>query len=61
MVAGQVYKSQYPVSQPDMSLVSGFEEVLDIAREGGREGVQILDARPHGRFSGIDPEPRPGM
>ena len=27
----------------------------------GREEIQILDARPEGRFKGTDPEPRPGL
>lgn len=57
---GQVVRTQYPIAEPDLSLVSSFEEILEIAKEGGREGVQILDARPQGRFSGNDPEPRPG-
>jgi len=57
---GQVVRTQYPIAEPDLSLVSSFEEILEIAREGGREGVQILDARPQGRFLGNDPEPRPG-
>ncbi|RPA97381.1 Rhodanese-like protein [Choiromyces venosus 120613-1] len=59
--AGQVVGTEYPVTEPDLSLISSFEEILDIAKEGGREGVQILDARPQGRFSGSDPEPRPGL
>ncbi|KAG0125305.1 Rhodanese-like domain-containing protein [Tuber indicum] len=58
---GQAVKTQYPVTEPDLSLVSPFEEIREIAEEGGREGVQILDARPQGRFLGSDPEPRPGL
>ena len=27
----------------------------------GEQGVQILDARPYGRWSGSDAEPRPGL
>lgn len=56
----QVEKAEYSVSQPDRSLISAFEEILEIAKEGGRAGVQVLDARPHGRFLGADMEPRPG-
>ncbi|CUS12441.1 unnamed protein product [Tuber aestivum] len=57
---GQAARTQYPVTEPDLSLVSSFEKMREIAEEGGREGVQILDARPQGRFLGSDPEPRPG-
>jgi len=34
--------------------------VKDYNKEGS-EGVQILDARPYGRFTGKDPEPREGL
>ena len=57
-------ESQYPEPQIDPSRVAGFEEVKEIAKDynkEGREGVQILDARSLGRWSGADPEPRPGL
>lgn len=41
-----------------------FEEVKEVVADlnkEGSEGVQILDARPKGRWSGADPEPRPGL
>ncbi|PWW73046.1 Rhodanese-like protein [Tuber magnatum] len=58
---GKAVRTQYPVTEPDLSLVSSFGKIREIAEEGGREGVQILDARPQGRFLGSDPEPRPGL
>ena len=52
----------YPVPQVEKSLVADFEEVklkvLDLKQ--GRKDIQILDARSAGRWSGADPEPRPG-
>jgi len=57
-------ESQYPEPQIDPSKVAAFEEVKEIAKDynkEGREGVQILDARSLGRWSGADPEPRPGL
>lgn len=57
-------ESQYPEPKIDPSKVAAFEEVKEIAKDWnkeGREGVQILDARSPGRWSGADPEPRPGL
>lgn len=57
-------ESQYPEPEIDPSKVAAFEEVKEIAQDynkEGREGVQILDARSFGRWSGTDPEPRPGL
>jgi len=42
----------------DPSRVASLEEMRAIVAEGAR---QIADARPPGRFSGADPEPRPGV
>lgn len=42
----------------DVARVASFEDMQHIVDEGQ---VQIADARPAGRFSGADPEPRPGM
>ncbi len=33
----------------------------DMRRLLGQPGAQIVDARPAGRFEGVDPEPRPGL
>ncbi|KAK5162990.1 uncharacterized protein LTR77_011045 [Saxophila tyrrhenica] len=61
---GKFERTQYPTPQLDGSRVSGFEDVRNVAfdhNKEGREDVQILDARPGGRFKGTDPEPRPGL
>lgn len=42
----------------DASKVAAFDDMLKIAGDGSR---QIADARPAGRFTGKDAEPRPGM
>ena len=42
----------------DGSAVTTFDAMKQIVRAGGS---QITDARPAGRFSGTEPEPRPGM
>ena len=57
-------RSQYPVPSVNPDMVVKFAEVKDIAKDFGKEGgdgIQILDARPKGRWAGIDPEPRPGL
>jgi len=54
----------YQIPQFDANKVADFEEVKEIAKDynkEGAEGVQILDARSRGRWSGKDPEPRPGL
>jgi thiosulfate/3-mercaptopyruvate sulfurtransferase len=54
----------YPILQFDADKVVGFDTVKEVANDHnkeGAEGVQILDARPHGRWAGEDPEPRPGL
>ncbi|KAL2114916.1 hypothetical protein VTJ04DRAFT_10579 [Mycothermus thermophilus] len=68
--------SMYPIPPKlDETKVAEFDEVREIAAqnlggkekaEGGSEeagggGVQLLDARSHGRWSGKAPEPRPGL
>ncbi|KAI1422595.1 Rhodanese-like domain-containing protein [Xylaria sp. FL1777] len=54
----------YPIPQLDESKVASYEEVREVAQDynkEGAEGVQILDARPSGRFTGVAPEPREGL
>ncbi|KAI9825821.1 MAG: hypothetical protein M1832_000761 [Thelocarpon impressellum] len=61
---GSVQRSYYPVPDFDASKVVAFEQVRQLALGRGKEGadrVQILDARPKGRWTGEDPEPRPGL
>lgn len=54
-------ETNYPVVQPDRSIVVDFEEMVKRAQEGKKDGLVIVDARPKGRFDGKDPEPRPGL
>ena len=42
----------------DPARVVSFDEMKEIVAAGS---AQIADARPAGRFSGVEPEPRPGM
>lgn len=54
----------YPIPQFDDSKLIEFEEIKEVVgdyNKEGAEGVQILDARPKGRFTGADPEPRAGL
>ncbi|KAH8816420.1 Rhodanese-like domain-containing protein [Xylogone sp. PMI_703] len=54
----------YPIPDFEASKVIEFDEVKELAKDynkEGAEGVQILDARSKGRWSGTDPEPRPGL
>jgi len=59
--------THYPVSSINSERVVKFAEVKDIVKDFGKEnsgdtkGIQILDARPPGRWAGRDPEPRPGL
>ncbi|KAK6361825.1 hypothetical protein TWF730_005539 [Orbilia blumenaviensis] len=51
----------------ELDRVVAFDEVAALARENLQlkgdvaKGIQILDARPGGRFTGKDPEPRAGL
>ena len=57
-------RSDYPLPQLDQSKVVGFEEVKEAAHDHNKEGseeIQIIDARPAGRYEGTDPEPRRGL
>lgn len=54
----------YPIPELDESKVASYEEVREVAldhNKEGAEGVQILDARSHGRWTGQTPEPREGL
>lgn len=54
----------YPIHPMEESKVASFEEVKEIAEDYGKEGsegVQILDARSAGRWTGKDPDPRPTL
>lgn len=46
----------------DESRVVSFEEMVEIVKDKDQLSKHIiLDARPNGRFTGTDPEPRPGL
>ena len=53
-------KTQNPVVQPRSDMAVSFEEMARLSKEGTKEGVEIVDARPNARFWGEAPEPRPG-
>lgn len=65
--SGELYSVEccpYPIPNFDADKVASFDEVREVAEDynkEGAEGVQILDARPNGRFLGKDPEPREGI
>lgn len=65
--SGEMYTIEchpYPIPEIDSDKVASYEEVREVAldhNKEGAEGVQIIDARSVGRWSGSDPEPRPGL
>ncbi|KAI8623743.1 Rhodanese-like domain-containing protein [Xylariaceae sp. FL1651] len=65
--SGNLYSVEcnpYPIPKVDEGKIASYEEVREIALDSnkeGSEGVQIIDARPHGRFTGEAPEPREGL
>ncbi|KAF8475920.1 Rhodanese-like domain-containing protein [Kalaharituber pfeilii] len=59
---GRIERSSYPLVEPDEKMIARFEEIKSIAQsEENGKTIQIIDARPHGRWLGKDPEPRPGL
>jgi thiosulfate/3-mercaptopyruvate sulfurtransferase len=65
--SGELYNVEcnpYPIPELVSDRIASFEEVREVALDSnkeGAEGIQILDARPNGRFTGKDPEPREGL
>ena len=56
--------SDYPVPSVDSGMVVHFAEMKEIAKDykkEGSEGIQVLDARSKGRWTGTEPEPRPNL
>lgn len=49
---------EYPVPEIDVAKAVTFQEVKRLVN---RSDVQIIDARPEGRFKGVDKEPREGI
>ncbi|KLJ09241.1 hypothetical protein EMPG_09940 [Blastomyces silverae] len=61
---GPEERSNYQVGDFAPEMVVHFAEIKEIAKDSGKEGsegIHILDARPEGRFTGRDSEPRPGL
>lgn len=59
-----VEATSYEVHDYNPKMVVHFEEMKEIAQDHGKEGsdgIQILDARPYGRWAGTAGEPRPGL
>jgi thiosulfate/3-mercaptopyruvate sulfurtransferase len=57
-------RSTYTVDTVNTGMVIDFPELKGIAQDAGKEGsdgIQILDARPYGRWAGTDKEPREGL
>ncbi|CAM1509977.1 Fc.00g003120.m01.CDS01 [Cosmosporella sp. VM-42] len=65
--SGELYSVEccpYPIPTVQHDRVATFEDVKGIAQDynkEGSEGVQVIDARPEGRFTGKAPEPREGL
>ena len=65
--SGEVYSVEccaYPIPEADSDQVASYEEVHEAALDHDKEGaigVQIIDARSAGRFTGAASEPRPGL
>lgn len=51
-------KTEYGSCQLNTNRVVQYEEMLKLVDAGERDKVEIMDARPVGRFWGEDPEPR---
>ncbi len=52
-IAGSYFEPRF-----DADRVASFEDMVKIVADGS---MQVADARPAGRFTGADPEPRAGM
>ncbi|KAL8933729.1 MAG: hypothetical protein Q9211_005622 [Gyalolechia sp. 1 TL-2023] len=56
--------SDYPAPSMDASKVVHFLEMKEIVKnqiQGNSKGIQIVDARSPPRWTGAEPEPRPGL
>lgn len=59
----QALETHYPIPSLNSSKVAEFDYVKELAihnKDGSAHSVEILDARPEGRWRGTAPEPRPG-
>ncbi|KAG8984478.1 hypothetical protein FRB90_005304, partial [Tulasnella sp. 427] len=55
-----VKPAKYPAPTLKEDFVRSYEQIVK-ATAGGDGSTVVLDARPNGRFTGKDPEPRPGL
>ena len=53
-----VMRDRHITVQRQANLIKDVTQVAHASKLGDHE---IIDARPHGRFTGVDPEPRPGL
>ncbi|KAG9049056.1 hypothetical protein FS837_011329 [Tulasnella sp. UAMH 9824] len=51
---------KYPAPALKEDFVRDYEQIVKATTSGG-ESTLVLDARPNGRFTGKDPEPRPNL
>jgi thiosulfate/3-mercaptopyruvate sulfurtransferase len=53
----------YKVPHVNKDIIRDYQTVLSNARniQNGKDGAQVLDARPYARFTGEAPEPRVGL
>ncbi|KAI7890865.1 Rhodanese-like domain-containing protein [Mucor mucedo] len=58
-----VAAKHYKTPKLNHDLVRDYQQVLNNARniQNGQSGAQVIDARPHPRFTGEAPEPREGL
>lgn len=64
MEGGEDETSDYPVPKMDESKVVHFPNMKEIVQDqtkGNPKGIQIVDARSVPRWTGSEPEPRPGL
>ncbi|KAJ3793626.1 Rhodanese-like domain-containing protein [Lentinula aff. detonsa] len=58
------HKSKYTLPKPDQNAVRSYEQMVANSASNPSTSVEaelVLDARSSGRFTGQDPEPRPGL
>lgn len=57
-------KVSYPTPAYDSTVIKSYEQIVSNAEldpAGEPTTALVIDARPNGRFTGKDPEPRPGL
>ncbi|KAI0307584.1 thiosulfate sulfurtransferase [Multifurca ochricompacta] len=61
--AAEISRSKYPVPSLASENIKSYKQVVSNADKELSDPLAeiVLDARPHGRYAGTDPEPRPGL